>query len=151
MFYKPFVENQRRAFFIYMSFPIGLIGNRKKEDIMVQVEEEIYSVDNQKAYVEDIRLFRNELDRLKNGEISEDDFKRFRLHRGIYGQRTDQKGFNMVRVKIPFGLLTLKQLKSLGEIAREFSDGLAHITTRQDIQFHWVRLEAVPGSHGKII
>jgi sulfite reductase (ferredoxin) len=111
---------------------------------VVQVEEKICSIDNQEAYAEDISLFRNELNRLKSGEISEDEFKRFRLHRGIYGQRPDQKGFNMVRIKIPFGLLTSQQLKKVGEIAREFSDGVAHITTRQDIQLHWVKLETVP-------
>lgn len=132
-----------------MSFRNGTTGT-EREYIMVHVEEEINSIDNQEAYAEDIRSFRNELDRLKNGEISEDEFKRFRLHRGIYGQRPDQKGFNMVRVKIPFGLLTSKQLKKLGEIAREFSDGLAHVTTRQDIQLHWVKLETVPSVMEKL-
>jgi len=118
---------------------------------MVQVEvedpvrgKEINSIDNQEAYAEDILGFRNELNRLKNGEISEDEFKRYRLQRGIYGQRPDQKGFSMVRIKIPYGMLTSLQLKALGEIAREFSDGVAHITTRQDIQLHWVKLEKAP-------
>ncbi|MFZ1082420.1 MAG: nitrite/sulfite reductase [Candidatus Kryptoniota bacterium] len=111
---------------------------------MVHIEQEIDGVDNLEAIEEDIRGMRSEIDRLKRGEISEDEFKRYRLHRGIYGQRADQKGFNMVRVKIPYGFLTSAQLKRLGEIAREFSDGLAHITTRQDIQLHWVKLETSP-------
>jgi sulfite reductase (ferredoxin) len=111
---------------------------------MTIVKGEIYHVDDLAAYGRDIQRFRIELDRLRRGETSEDEFKKFRLHRGIYGQRPNQKGFNMVRVKIPFGLLTGLQLARIGEIAREFSDGLAHITTRQDIQLHWVRLETVP-------
>ena len=134
MFYKPFVENQRRAFFIY----------RRNGREWNKSNEEIDSIDSLEAIKEDIRGIRNEIDRLNRGEVSEDEFKRYRLHRGIYGQRADQKGFNMVRVKIPYGFLTSAQLKRLGEIAREFSDGLAHITTRQDIQLHWVKLETIP-------
>ncbi len=111
---------------------------------MEQIDEEINSIDSLEAIKEDITGIRNEINRLNRGEVSEDEFKRYRLHRGIYGQRADQKGFNMVRVKIPYGFLTSAQLKRLGEIAREFSDGLAHVTTRQDIQLHWVKLETIP-------
>lgn len=111
---------------------------------MGHIDQEIDSVDNIEAIDEDIRGIRDAITRLENGGMAEDEFKRFRLHRGIYGQRSDQKGFNMVRVKIPYGFLTFVQLKRLGEIAREFADGLAHVTTRQDIQLHWVRLKTVP-------
>lgn len=112
--------------------------------------DELAAVDSAQAYDEDIRGMRNAIESLKRGEISEDEFKKYRLHRGIYGQRSDQKGFNMVRVKIPYGLLTSKQLIRIGEITREFSDGIAHITTRQDIQLHWVKLENAPSIMEKL-
>ena len=50
----------------------------------------------------------------------------------------------MIRVKIPGGLLSAVQLRTLGHVADFYADGIAHITTRQDIQFHWVKLESVP-------
>ncbi len=107
-------------------------------------KEELARIDDPSKILEDIGDMRNAIERVKSGSLSDDEFKRFRLHRGIYGQRPDQQGFHMVRVKIPYGLLTAKQLTRLGEIARTFADGIAHITTRQDVQFHWVRLENVP-------
>ncbi len=102
------------------------------------------TIDTREAYSEDIRVMRDAMDRVKRGELTEDEFKRIRLHRGIYGQRADQRGFSMIRVKVPFGLLTSPQVRQLGIIAREFADGLAHVTTRQDIQFHWVKMDSVP-------
>lgn len=76
------------------------------------------------------------------GLIPEDQFRRFRLLRGIYGQR--QPGVQMVRVKIPLGRLKSHQLKRMGELSKEYGNGRLHITTRQDIQFHFVPLERVP-------
>ncbi len=111
---------------------------------MFYTKEELTTVEDQAVISEDIRSMRESIDRLKRGEIAEEEFKKFRLHRGIYGQRSDQKGYNMVRVKIPYGLLTSRQLTRLAEITSKFADGLAHITTRQDIQYHWVKLETVP-------
>jgi len=112
---------------------------------MVLVSHELVNaIDDPVAMAEDIQAMRDALDRLKRHELSEEEFRRFRLHRGIYGQRPDQPGFSMVRVKVPYGLLTSRQLTRLGEIARTFADGLVHITTRQDIQLHWVKLENVP-------
>lgn len=76
------------------------------------------------------------------GQMPESDFRRFRLLRGIYGQR--QPGVNMVRVKLPLGRVTAGQLRCLAEIGRRFANGKAHITTRQDIQFHFVPTLRVP-------
>jgi sulfite reductase (ferredoxin) len=86
--------------------------------------------------------FEAEIQRLKRGEIPEEDFKAFRLQHGIYGQR--QKGVQMVRIKIPFGGLTSEQMVRIAEVSEEFADGISHITTRQDIQLHWVPLEQIP-------
>jgi len=77
------------------------------------------------------------------GEIEEDAFRIFRLNNGIYGQR--QGGHNqMVRVKIPWGGLLPDQLDLMADIADRYSRGWGHITTRQNVQFHFVELEKVP-------
>ncbi len=77
------------------------------------------------------------------GEIADDVFRVFRLNQGIYGQR--QGGYNqMVRVKIPYGHVEPDQLEMLGYIAETYSRGWGHLTTRQNVQFHFVQLEQVP-------
>jgi sulfite reductase (ferredoxin) len=77
------------------------------------------------------------------GEIEEDVFRVFRLNQGIYGQR--QGGHNqMVRVKVPHGSLQPEQLEMLGHLAQEYSRGWAHLTTRQNVQMHFVQLEQTP-------
>jgi sulfite reductase beta subunit-like hemoprotein len=77
--------------------------------------------------------------RFWRGEITPDEFKRFRLQHGVYGQR--QEGVHMVRVKIPWGGLTAKQLERLADLAEESPRGVGHITTRQNIQFYSVTPE----------
>lgn len=77
------------------------------------------------------------------GEIDEEVFRVMRLNFGIYGQR--QGGHNqMTRVKIPYGKVEPEQLEVLGYIAEEYSRGWGHLTTRQNVQFHFVQLERVP-------
>jgi sulfite reductase beta subunit-like hemoprotein len=76
------------------------------------------------------------LSKFEKGEIGPDDWRRFRLLRGIYPQRQDD--LQMVRVKIPQGILTADQLRALAEVARQHSRGFGHITTRQNVQFHFV-------------
>ena len=79
------------------------------------------------------------------GEIPEDEFRPFRLKHGIYGQR--QPGVQMVRCKIPGGLLTAAQMEQLARIADEFAGGKGHLTTRQNMQYHFVPLARVAGPH----
>ena len=93
-------------------------------------------------YIKDIEEFNRLYRDFKEGKAFESDFKNFRLVNGIYGQR--QKGFHMVRIKIPAGILTADQIEEIADIGDTFSNGVAHITTRQDIQYHWVKLEDVP-------
>jgi len=76
------------------------------------------------------------------GEIDEERFKGFRLARGIYGQR--QTGVQMVRIKLPFGRITTTQLHRIADISDEYSTGNIHLTTRQDIQLHFVGLSRTP-------
>ena len=78
----------------------------------------------------------------KNGQMDEDRFRSLRLARGVYGQR--QQGVQMVRIKIPFGRITAKQLRRIADVSDEFSTGNLHLTTRQDIQIHYVSLDRTP-------
>lgn len=90
----------------------------------------------------DIDKFRTQLARYRSGELSEDVFRVVRLNNGIYGQR--QGGTNqMVRVKLPYGTVTPDQLDMLARIAETHSRGWGHITTRQNVQFHFVQLDEI--------
>ena len=76
------------------------------------------------------------------GEIHEEKFRSLRLARGVYGQR--QPGVQMVRIKLPFGKVTFKQLLRIADVADEYGSGNLHLTTRQDIQIHYVSLDRTP-------
>jgi sulfite reductase (ferredoxin) len=82
-----------------------------------------------------IRLF-------KEGRIDEERFRSLRLARGVYGQR--QEGVQMIRIKLPYGKITGDQLLRIADVSDEFSTGKLHITTRQDIQIHYVSLDRTP-------
>jgi sulfite reductase beta subunit-like hemoprotein len=91
----------------------------------------------------DIVKFEAMLPKYLAGEIDEDVFRIFRLNNGIYGQR--QGGHNqMVRVKVPHGRLNPEQLEALAYLGDEYSRGWGHITTRQNLQYHFVQLEKAP-------
>ena len=119
----------------------------------------------------ELDIFENEIALKKQGKIDDKVFAETRLRRGVYGQRYDNgvrhdgrverklayfaasltKGPNtlwdapgMQRIKIPFGNLNAEQLETLAEVAEEYSDGIAHLTTRQDVQLHFVHIEDVP-------
>jgi len=85
--------------------------------------------------------FAAHLDRFRRGEVAPDAFKRFRLQHGVYGQR--QEDLYMLRVRIPWGGLTARQLAGLAEVAAGTPGGLGHVTTRQNIQFHSIAPGAV--------
>lgn len=78
----------------------------------------------------------------KEGQINDDKFRALRLARGVYGQR--QQGVQMIRIKLPFGKVTSNQLRRISAVSDEYSTGKLHITTRQDIQIHYVRLDRTP-------
>ncbi|MGH9136511.1 MAG: nitrite/sulfite reductase [Acidimicrobiales bacterium] len=95
------------------------------------------------AQLADIEKFEVQLARYLSGDLEEDAFRIFRLNNGIYGQR--QGGHNqMVRVKLPWGGVLPDQLEMLAHIADTYSRGWGHITTRQNVQLHFVQLEHVP-------
>ena len=90
----------------------------------------------------DIELFRKQSLDFLSGKITADEFRAFRLRRGIYGQRQD--GVQMIRTKIPGGLLTANQMRQLAAVADSVAGGKGHLTTRQNMQYHFVPLLKVP-------
>lgn len=76
------------------------------------------------------------------GTLDEESFRSLRLARGVYGQR--QQGVQMVRIKLPLGIITPRQLERIAEISDTYSNGRLHLTTRQDIQVHYVSLDDTP-------
>src|SRR5574341_1683918 len=121
--------------------------------------------------VREIEIYETEIELRKQGKIDEKLFAETRLRRGAYGQRYDNgerwdgretqslqypsaeltKGPNTVwdapgmqRIKIPFGGLNAHQLEVMADIAEEYSDGIAHVTTRQDFQLHFVHIDDTP-------
>ena len=87
-----------------------------------------------------VAQFRDQTQRFLKGVLSEDEFKHLRLRNGLYIQRHAP----MLRVAIPYGLLSARQLRTLAKIARDYDRSYGHFTTRQNIQFNWPKLEQVP-------
>ena len=87
-----------------------------------------------------------ELDRkireFREGKMPEEKFRSLRLARGVYGQR--QQGVQMVRIKLPYGKMTMAQWNRISDVSDEYSTGNLHLTTRQDIQIHFVSLDRTP-------
>src|ERR1700748_1251090 len=94
------------------------------------------------ASVADIDEFVATLDRYEQGELTPDQWRAFRLVRGTYGQRQAEDA-QMLRVKVPQGILTREQLEALATTGERYSRRFGHITTRQNIQFHFVKLHDV--------
>ncbi|CAM3294879.1 HEPN domain-containing protein [Zobellia roscoffensis] len=90
----------------------------------------------------DILALEAKIRQFKEGNLDEEKFRSLRLARGVYGQR--QPGVQMIRIKLPYGKVTSKQLKRISDVSDEYSRGRLHITTRQDIQIHYVDLDRTP-------
>ena len=94
------------------------------------------------ASEEEVDEFVATLEKFERGELTPDQWRAFRLVRGTYTQR--QEGdFAMLRVKIPQGILSSDQLSALADVAEDYSRGFGHITTRQNVQFHFMKLHDV--------
>ena len=91
---------------------------------------------------EETNIFAERVKLFRTGKLSEDDFRRFRLQHGAYGSRL-QMDYSMVRIKVPGGEIFPVQLEKLASLSEAFSIGSAHVSTRQNIQLHWVQLEDV--------
>ncbi|OGA12975.1 MAG: sulfite reductase [Betaproteobacteria bacterium RIFCSPLOWO2_02_FULL_63_19] len=100
----------------------------------------VYDEIDQRLVDERVAQFRDQTRRFLAGTLSEDEFRALRLRNGLYIQRHAP----MLRVAIPYGLLTSAQLRKLAHIARTYDRGYGHMSTRQNIQYNWPRLEEVP-------
>jgi sulfite reductase beta subunit-like hemoprotein len=103
---------------------------------------EDFELQHDRLVREEIETFRRKANAFIAGEIPEDDFRPFRLKHGIYGQR--QPGVQMIRCKVPGGLLSAAQMEQLARISETFAGGKGHLTTRQNLQYHFVPLADVP-------
>ena len=90
----------------------------------------------------DIIELEKKIREFREGKMPEEKFRSLRLARGVYGQR--QQGVQMVRIKLPYGKMTLAQWKRIADVSDEYSTGNLHLTTRQDIQIHFVSLDRTP-------
>src|ERR1700737_2856064 len=99
-----------------------------------------YDMVDRTLVTERVAQFRDQTQRFLAGELTDDEFKLLRLRNGLYLQRHAP----MLRVAIPYGLLSSTQLRMLGSIARRYDRGYGHFTTRQNIQYNWPKLETAP-------
>jgi sulfite reductase (NADPH) hemoprotein beta-component len=99
-----------------------------------------YDTIDQTLVAERVAQFRDQTQRFLAGDLSEDEFRPLRLRNGLYIQRFAP----MLRVAIPYGLLSTRQLRMLGHLAKTYDRDYGHFTTRQNIQYNWPRLESVP-------
>jgi sulfite reductase (NADPH) hemoprotein beta-component len=100
----------------------------------------LYDEIDQRLVDQRVRQFRGQTDRFLAGRLSEDEFKALRLRNGLYIQRYAP----MLRIAIPYGLLSSTQLRKLASIARRYDRGYGHFSTRQNLQLNWPKLEQVP-------
>ncbi|MBB6002223.1 nitrite reductase [Arcicella rosea] len=96
----------------------------------------------------DIIDLARKIELFREGKIHEEKFRSLRLARGVYGQR--QQGVQMIRIKLPYGKMTFKQWKRIADISDEYSTGNLHLTTRQDVQIHFVSLDRTPELWSKL-
>ena len=99
-----------------------------------------YNTLDQTLLNERVAEFRNQTERFLNGQLAEDQFRPLRLMNGLY----IQKHAPMLRINVPYGLLSSKQMRKLASISRDYDKNYAHVTTRQNFQFNWPELERVP-------
>src|SRR5688500_480013 len=99
-----------------------------------------YDEHDQRIVEERARQFRGQVERRLSGEISELEFKPLRLQNGLYMQLRAY----MLRVAIPYGLLSSEQLRMLAHISRKYDKSYGHFSTRQNIQYNWPKLADIP-------
>ncbi|MBE9536160.1 MAG: sulfite reductase, beta subunit (hemoprotein), partial [Proteobacteria bacterium] len=89
--------------------------------------------------IDDIQLYRIEVERFGRGETTAAKLKPYRVARGIYAQRGQERF--MTRIKVPGGNITPEQMIKIADLSEKYGNGIPHITTRQDIQLHYVKLD----------
>ncbi|WP_294138639.1 nitrite/sulfite reductase, partial [Sphingomonas sp.] len=108
----------------------------------------MYKYDQYDQAIVDARVdeFRDQVERRLSGQLTEDQFKPLRLMNGLYLQLHAY----MLRVAIPYGTLDSRQMRMLGSIARDYDRGYGHFTTRQNLQFNWIKLADTPDILAKL-
>ena len=106
----------------------------------------IYDAFDRRLLAERVADFRDQVARRLSGELTEEEFKPLRLMNGVYLQLHAY----MLRIAIPYGTLSTLQLRKLAEIARKYDRGYGHFTTRQNIQFHWIKLAELPDAMAEL-
>lgn len=99
-----------------------------------------YDVYDQQIVNERVAQYRDQVRRRLSGELTEDEFRPLRLQNGLYMQIHAY----MLRIAVPYGLLSSRQMRMFAHIARKYDRGYGHFTTRQNIQFNWIKLEETP-------
>jgi sulfite reductase (NADPH) hemoprotein beta-component len=100
----------------------------------------VYDEYDQRIIEDRVKQFRDQTRRYLAGELSEEEFRPLRLQNGLYIQRFAP----MLRVAVPYGQLTSRQVRMMAKIARDYDKGYAHISTRQNVQFNWPAVEDIP-------
>ncbi len=113
---------------------IQILASCKMQSFRTEIENPVVQ--------KDILELERKIHEFHNGKLDEEKFRSLRLARGVYGQR--QQGVQMIRIKLPYGKVTSKQLHRIADVSDEYSTGRLHITTRQDLQIHYVDLNRTP-------
>jgi len=106
----------------------------------------VYDAFDRTLVAERVAEFRDQVARRLSGELTEDEFKPLRLMNGVYLQLHAY----MLRIAIPYGTLSSAQLRMLAQVARQYDRGYGHFTTRQNIQFHWIKLAQLPDAMAEL-
>jgi len=106
----------------------------------------VHDAFDRRLITERVEEFRDQVRRRLSGELTEDEFKLLRLLNGVYLQLHAY----MLRIGIPYGTLSSAQLRMLAHVARRYDRGYGHFTTRQNIQFHWIKLENLPDAMAEL-
>jgi sulfite reductase (ferredoxin) len=104
------------------------------------VQRERANIGTSEEMAEEIAHFRGEVKRFQAGEIPPEKFQAFRLRQGLYGQRGEESK-HMMRLKFPYGRMDPEQMEAVADMGDKYAQGPAHVTTRQDFQYHFIPLE----------
>lgn len=111
-------------------------------DILTSSKNKELDTNEKWGLAEESEYFANKVKLYRQDKLNADEFRRFRLQNGAYGSRLNSE-FSMIRIKVPGGDITPIQLEKIASLSESFSIGSAHVSTRQNIQLHWVQLEDV--------
>nr|WP_230207385.1 nitrite/sulfite reductase [Candidatus Nitrosocosmicus sp. SS] len=111
-------------------------------DVLSSSKKKDQDTNEKWGLAEESEYFANKVKLYRQDKLNADEFRRFRLQNGAYGSRLNSE-FSMIRIKVPGGDITPSQMEKIASLSESFSIGSAHVSTRQNIQLHWVQLEDV--------